>query len=187
MPSVSRAALFPRYTRAVSVDAELRRPDFGLRVIILWKVIKGILLTALAVTALLMRHGDVQAAATHFVEWLGLDPATPSIDHFLDRLETLTPNRITAIGIGAQVVGAVMFLEAWGLHRRRVWAEWLTVIVTSSLIPFELYHLVERPSVGKVATLIGNIAIVIYLLRHRWLFLPGRIGQWWRQRRAGSR
>ena len=170
----------------MSIDAELRRPDFGLRVIIVWKVVKGVLLTALAITALLMRHSDVHAAAMHVVEWFGFDPARPRIDRLLDHLETLTPNRITAIGLGAQAVGAIMFLEGWGLHRRRVWAEWLTVIVTSSFIPLEIYHLVERPSLGKVATLIGNIAIVIYLLRHRWLFLPGRIGRWWKRRRSSA-
>jgi len=77
-----------------------------------------------------------------------------------------------------------MFVEAWGLHRRRVWAEWLTVIVTSSFIPLEVYHLVEKPTFGKVATLIANVAILVYLLRHRWLFLPGRIGRWWKRRNA---
>ena len=40
------------------------------------------------------------------------------------------------------------------------------------------------PSVGKVITLVLNVAIVIYLLRHRWLFLPGRIGRWWKRRKA---
>ncbi|HEY4175246.1 MAG TPA: DUF2127 domain-containing protein [Kofleriaceae bacterium] len=167
----------------MSVEAELRRPDFGLRVIIVWKVIKGCLLAAFSIAALVLRHGDVHSSATSFVEWLGLDPASPRIDRLLDRIETLTPNRITIIGVGAAVVSAIMFIEAWGLHRRRVWAEWLTVIVTSSFIPLEVYHLVEKPSLGKVATLIANIAIVIYLLRHRWLFLPGRIGRWWKQRR----
>ncbi|HEY4055326.1 MAG TPA: DUF2127 domain-containing protein [Kofleriaceae bacterium] len=170
----------------MSVEAEVRRPDFGLRVIIVWKAIKGCLLVAFAVAALILRNGDVHTAATHFVEWLGLDPAGPRIDQLLDRLETLTPHRITTIGIGAFVVAAIMFLEAWGLHRRRVWAEWLTVIVTSSFIPLELYHLVENPSLGKVATLIANIAIVVYLLRHRWLFIPGRIGRWWKQRRLAT-
>jgi len=88
------------------------------------------------------------------------------------------------IGIGAGLVGCVMFVEAWGLHRRRVWAEWMTVIVTSSLIPLEIYHLAKHPSLGKVLTLIANVAIVLYLLRHRWLFVPGRIERWWRARRA---
>src|SRR4051812_18609348 len=101
----------------------------------------------------------------------------------LDKLDGVTPRKMTIVGIGAAAIGMVMFVEAWGLHRRRVWAEWLTVIVTSSLIPFEIYHLANHPSLGKVLTLVANVAIVIYLLRHRWLFLPGRIGRWWKARR----
>ena len=82
----------------------------------------------------------------------------------------MTPSRITLVGIGALVVAGVMFVESWGLHRRRMWAEWLTVIMTGALIPLEIYHLASHPSLGKVLTLLANVAIVIYLLRHRGLF-----------------
>ncbi len=163
---------------------EVGRPDFGLRVIVAWKAIKGTLLVAFGITAFFLRHSDLHQMGIDLVEWLGLDPAGPRISRYLDKLLSMTPGRITGLGIGAMVVAAVMFLEAWGLHRRRVWAEWLTVIVTSSLIPFEIYHLANHPSIGKVVTLIANVAIVVYLLRHRWLFLPGRIGRWWKRRRS---
>jgi uncharacterized membrane protein (DUF2068 family) len=170
----------------MSVQDEIQRPDFGLRVIIVWKTIKGVLLIALAVTVFLLRHSDIHALATDLVDWLGLDPTGPRLHRWLDRLLSLTPNRIVTVGVGALVVAGIMFLEAWGLHRRRRWAEWLTVIVTSALIPLEVYHLATHPSLGKVLTLVANVAIVVYLLRHRWLFLPGRIGRWWRARRAAK-
>jgi uncharacterized membrane protein (DUF2068 family) len=89
------------------------------------------------------------------------------------------------VGIGALAVAAVMIVEAWGLHRRRVWAEWLTVGVTSSLIPIEIYELAIGASLGKAATLVANVAIVIYLASHRGLFVRGgRLHRWWARRRA---
>ncbi len=154
----------------MTLDAELHRPDFGVRVIIVWKAIKGCLLTVLGVAAILLRHSDLHELATDVVDWLGLDPASPRLAHVLDQLTSMTPSRITLVGIGALVVAVVMFVEAWGLHRRRRWAEWLTVIMTAALIPLEIYHLVVHPSLGKVLTLVANVAIVIYLLRHRGLF-----------------
>lgn len=154
----------------MTLKAELHRPDFGVRVIIVWKAIKGCLLTLLGVAAILLRHSDLHELATEVVEWLGLDPASPRLAHLLDRLTSMTPSRITLVGIGALVVAGVMFVESWGLHRRRRWAEWLTVIMTGALIPLEIYHLASHPSLGKVLTLIANVAIVIYLLRHRGLF-----------------
>ncbi len=166
------------------VKDEVRRPDFGVRVIIIWKLVKGGLLTVLGVTAFVLRHRDLHALATDLVEWLGIDPAGPHVEGLLDRMLTLTPGRIAGLGAAAIALAGVMFLEAWGLHRRRVWAEWLTVLVTSSLIPFEIHHLAVEPTFGKVVTLVVNVGIVVYLLRHRWLFVPGRIGRWWKRRRG---
>lgn len=171
---------------ASAIEDEIRRPDFGLRVIIIWKLVKGVLLIALGITALLLRNHDLHALGVDAVEWMGIDPARPSVEKWLDKLLSLSPGKVAGLGIGAFALATVMLVEAWGLHRRRVWAEWLTVIVTASLIPLEIHHLVMRPSVGKVITLVLNVAIVIYLLRHRWLFLPGRIGRWWKRRRSPS-
>lgn len=163
---------------------ETKRPDFGLRVIIVWKIIKGCLLAGVGIATFGLIGRDMYAIAIDLVEWLGIDPASPRIARLLDRLVGVSTQRMVVIGISAVAIGAVMFLEAWGLHRRRVWAEWLTVIVTASLIPFEVYHLVRHPSLGKVLTLVANVAIVIYLLGHRGLFGPGRIGRWWQQRKS---
>ncbi|MEO8702609.1 MAG: DUF2127 domain-containing protein [Kofleriaceae bacterium] len=162
------------------LGAEIKRPDFGLRVIIVWKAVKATLLLGLAITAFVLRDADLHELAEDAVEWLGIDPARPRVEEFLAKLVGMTPMRI---GIGALVYSAVLYVEAVGLHRRRVWAEWLTVIVTSSLIPFEIYYLATKPSVGKLLALIANVAIVVYLLRHRWLFVPGRIGRWWQARK----
>jgi uncharacterized membrane protein (DUF2068 family) len=44
------------------------------------------------------------------------------------------------------------------------WGEWLTVIITSSLLPIEVYEIVRHPSAVKVTVLAVNIAIVAYLI-----------------------
>ncbi|HEY4973086.1 MAG TPA: DUF2127 domain-containing protein, partial [Steroidobacteraceae bacterium] len=63
---------------------------------------------------------------------------------------------------------AVVLAEAIGLWLRRAWAEWLTVLATSSLIPFELWELITRPPGRRLAiglTLVLNLVIVWYLAR----------------------
>ena len=164
--------------------AELQRPDFGVRVIIVWKLVKGSLLLAIAITAILLRDSNIHAVGVDVVEWLGIDPAGPRAAHWLDKLLSLDASSMMKLAVGAFAVAIVMFIEAWGLHRRRTWAEWLTIIVTSSLIPLEIHSLASHPSLGKVLTLVANVAIVVYLSRHRWLFVPGRIGRWWKARKA---
>ncbi len=61
---------------------------------------------------------------------------------------------------------AVVLVEGTGLWLRRRWAEWVTVVATTSLIPFELWELPHRPPGRRwtvAATLGVNILIAAYL------------------------
>jgi uncharacterized membrane protein (DUF2068 family) len=49
---------------------------------------------------------------------------------------------------------------------RKRWGEWLTVIITSSLVPIELYEIYRHSSYVKLVVLALNVAIVIYLIYH---------------------
>jgi uncharacterized membrane protein (DUF2068 family) len=56
---------------------------------------------------------------------------------------------------------------------RRRWAEWLTVFVTASFIPLELYELSRRFGPGKLVALVLNVAIALYLVWRRLEDRPG--------------
>jgi predicted membrane protein DUF2127 len=51
-----------------------------------------------------------------------------------------------------------------GLWLLKGWAEWLTVIITSSLVPFEVCEIWRHPTLVRIVVLAINIAIVVYLL-----------------------
>ena len=55
-------------------------------------------------------------------------------------------------------------VEGWGLWREKRWAEYLTVIVTASLIPLEIWEIVRHFTWLKVFALVVNVAIVWYLI-----------------------
>jgi len=164
----------PHVKSSFHLKDEVQRPDFGLRLIIVWKFVKAVVLVGLGITAFALVHSDIQALALRAVRWLGLDPAGHRVARALAMAAGLTPDRIAVIGVGAIIYACVMMLEGWGLHRRRTWAEWLTIILTSLLIPIEVYELARYPSLGKVLTLVVNVLIVIYLARHRFLFIRRR-------------
>jgi uncharacterized membrane protein (DUF2068 family) len=65
-----------------------------------------------------------------------------------------------AIAIGYGLLEAA---EAYGLLRRRVWGEYLTVISTALLFIPEIQELVHKPTGLKVAAFVLNIIIVVYL------------------------
>jgi Predicted membrane protein len=55
-------------------------------------------------------------------------------------------------------------VEAIGLWHERRWAEYLTVVATSGLLPFEILELSRRVTVFRVGALIVNLLIVIWLV-----------------------
>lgn len=80
----------------------------------------------------------------------------------------LSPHKVHMLmGVSAGYVGVVL-VEGVGLWRRIRWVEWLTVIATASLVPFELYELAVRPPGRRIAvlvTLVLNVLILGYLIR----------------------
>ena len=65
---------------------------------------------------------------------------------------------------------AVEGIEAVGLWYQRRWAEYLTFLVTASLLPLEVYELANRLSPLKILAFIINVAVVAYLLYAKRLF-----------------
>ena len=117
-----------------------------------------------------MLHKDVAGAVEHWVELLRLDPNNHYIDTALQKASNLTPDKIKELGLGSMIYAALFLTEGIGLWLEKRWAEWLTVIITGSLIPIELYEIYSNPTPVKVAVLLINVAIVAYLvyrIRHK--------------------
>ena len=72
-------------------------------------------------------------------------------------------HEIALFGAGALAYGGLELIEGGGLFLRKRWAEWLTVIATTLLIPVELYELARRPSLWKAGGILVNVLIVVYL------------------------
>jgi uncharacterized membrane protein (DUF2068 family) len=61
-------------------------------------------------------------------------------------------------------------VEAVGLWFNRRWAEYLTFVATSILIPYEVYELFLRVSVLKIVAFVLNVLVAGYLLYAKRLF-----------------
>ena len=90
--------------------------------------------------------------------------------HELDRLFSLDAGTLRLFGLALALYAALEGAEAVGLWYQKRWAEYLTFIATTSLLPLELYELTRRLSWFKVSALVVNLAIVLYLLFAKRLF-----------------
>jgi uncharacterized membrane protein (DUF2068 family) len=92
------------------------------------------------------------------------------ITHRLDELFSLRSSRLHLFAAIAIVYACVEGLEAVGLWLGKRWAEYLTLIVTASLLPVEVYELSHHVTPFKALAFIINLAVVVYLLYAKRLF-----------------
>ncbi len=134
-----------------------------IRLIAAFKLLKAILLIAVGVGALKLLHQDAAGALDRWAAMLGFDPGNQYVDRALQKLANLPPNKIKGLGVGSFVYAGLFLIEGIGLWMVRRWAEWFTVILTSSLVPVEIYEIHRHPTPLKILVLIINLAVVGYL------------------------
>ena len=134
------------------------------RLIACFKLLKAVLLIAVGMSALHLLHKDVASVMEHWVAKLGLDPGNRYIDRALQKFANLTPNKIKSFGVVSFIYAGLFLTEGIGLWLVKRWAEWFSVIITTSLVPLEVYEIYRHPSAIKCLVLILNIAVVGYLL-----------------------
>src|SRR5690349_11895421 len=113
------------------------RDSRPLRLFALFKLLKALLLVIVGVSALRLIHTDITSLVTEWVLRLGLDPGSRQAGRFLVKAAALTPGRLRELGVGSLAYAGLFLTEGLGLWRLKRWAQWLTVLITSSLVPLE--------------------------------------------------
>ena len=144
--------------------ADPHRSRLVLRIIALERAVRGLLLLAAGVYLLFHLNSDFGRLAERVIRSIELDPKRPLLHRIVAYLHHLHASQLRIAATFALGYGVLELVEGTGLWLDQLWAEYLTVIATSLLIPFELYELVRHPSVWKAGGIIVNVAIVIYLI-----------------------
>ena len=136
-----------------------------LRLIALERIARGVLLLAAGVYLLFHLSSDFGRLADHAIRAIELDPRRPFLHRFVAYLHRLHASELRIAALFALGYGALELVEGTGLWLDQLWAEYLTVIATSLLLPFEVYELAHRQSFWKAGGIVVNVAIVVYLAR----------------------
>jgi uncharacterized membrane protein (DUF2068 family) len=148
--------------------------DAFIKVIIVERIAKSIVLAAVAVGLLYAgRTGLLDTWADYAVTQLNLDVGRNIVLQLLLRILAYVGayNHITILAISGLGYAALEATEGVGLAMRRRWAEYLTVIATGILIPYEAYEVVLHVTFFKVGALLLNVAVVSYLAYRKRLFV----------------
>jgi uncharacterized membrane protein (DUF2068 family) len=147
--------------------------DFVLRLIAIYKLFHAAVFIAVGFGLLRLRHHNPVEVLRKGIEFIDtyvshyhLNPENRFVDWLLASAGSLTSHQFAFFGYTAFFYAALFAAEGIGLYLRKHWAEYLVIIVTGSLLPFELYALSLKLALWKFVAVAGNLAILAYLV-HR--------------------
>lgn len=148
----------------------------GYRLIGALKLLSGLLLAAAGFGIFKLLNTDLGTTLNHVIGRLHLDPENRVVHEAAARVAGVTQSQLKAIGAGTFFYAFLGFLEGTGLILQKRWASYLTIVITASLLPFELYELALKVTPIRLLVLAVNLAILAYL-----------VVMTWREKRSGVR
>ena len=141
-----------------------RRQRRVLRAVALFEFFKGSFVVLMGLCALALVHKDVWLYAESLLALLRISTDRRSAQMFLDFADNVTDARLWAAARIAFTYAALRFSEAYGLWKGRTWAEWVALVSGTLLLPLEIREMMRGITWVRSALLIGNLAVVIYMI-----------------------
>ena len=113
--------------------------DRGLLLIGLFKLAKAIFFFGIGVGAIHLLHKDLEDEVMRLALKFRFDPESRFVSLLLDKVDLIDAHRLRQISVATIGYAAVALTEGVGLLLEKVWAEYLTLILTVSFLPWELY------------------------------------------------
>jgi uncharacterized membrane protein (DUF2068 family) len=177
--TAARGHIPPREEIRLPLRGKALRDKIVLRVIAVDRGLHTVILAALAVAVFLIASHEQQLREDFYrvladiqggVAGGPLQTSHKGLVGKLDELFSLDQGTLRLVGAGLAGLAVLEAAEAVGLWFQQRWAEYLTFVATTLLLPLEVYELTASLSWFKVTALVVNLAIVVYLLVAKRLF-----------------
>ena len=146
-------------------EGKIHRSTLILRLIAAERLVRGALLVGAGIYLLFHLGSDFGRIAERVMRAVELDPRGHFLRLIVRYLHGLHAHELKVAALLALGYGTLELVEGIGLWLDQLWAEYLVVVATSLLIPFEVYELVRHPSIWKAGGILVNVLIVLYLVR----------------------
>ncbi|HEU4635105.1 MAG TPA: DUF2127 domain-containing protein [Edaphobacter sp.] len=147
------------------------RHDRGLLAIGLFKLGKAILFFFLGMGAIHLLHKDLGDEIMHIATALKFDPESKVVTLLLEKVDLIDAHRLKQISLATFGYSILALTEGIGLVLEKVWAEYLTLSLTISFLPWELFELTRHANWFRLSLLLINLAVLAYLV---WLLRKKR-------------
>jgi len=130
-----------------------------------FKLAQGLLFIAVGITALRLVHQDLPYFLARLAHHLRFNPESRFVDFLLDRAAIVNDKLLRKIGFSLFAYAALGMAEGIGLYLEKGWAEYMTLIITASFLPFEIFEVIRRITPVRSGLLVINVLVFFYLLQ----------------------
>jgi len=130
-----------------------------------YKLLQALLFVAIGVGALHLLHQDIDDVLTQVATALRFNPESRFVNFILDEASLLNDPLLRRIGVLAFSYAGISLAEAVGLYLEKMWAEYLTLAITASFLPWEVFEVFRRLTWVRVGLLVVNALVFLYLLK----------------------
>jgi uncharacterized membrane protein (DUF2068 family) len=135
----------------------------GLLVIAAFKLLNGVLLIFATIAIVHLFHRNVPAHAETWLDFFRIDSDNQFVSAALWRLRLVHTHQLKGLALLSSFYAALFLTEGVGLVMQQRWAEYLVIVATGLFVPLELYEVCKEPSALKIALLLINCAVVVYV------------------------
>lgn len=115
--------------------------------------------------ALRLLHKDVGDLVAQLADHLRFNPESRFVNFILERASNIDDRLLRRIGAVVFIYAGLDLLEGIGLYLERAWAEYLTLAITASFLPWEIFEVSRKVTWIRVGLLAVNAMVFLYLLK----------------------
>lgn len=150
----------PEHIQIHGIDPKHKK---GLRTVATIEFSKGIGAVLVAFGLLSLLHKDLWDVADSVLQFFHVNPDHHFAQTILDLADRVTDAQLWGFASGALAYSIIRFIEAYGLWRTRVWAEWLAILSGLIYLPFEIRSLLHKSTPFRWSVLLINLVLVGYV------------------------
>ncbi len=152
-------------TDSLSQLGPKQRHDKGLVLIAAYKFLQALLFAAVGIGAVHLMHKDASDVLGRVADHLHFNSEWRLVTFILDKASLLSDPLLRRIGLAAFSYAAIGVIEGIGLYMEKTWGEYLTLAITASFLPWEIFEILRRVTWFRSGLLVANLLIFFYLLQ----------------------
>lgn len=142
-----------------------RQHNRWLVLIAIYKGLQALLFVAIGVGALHMLHRDLADDLATLADHLNFNPESRFVNFVLDKASLIDDPLLKRIGAAALSYAGLSLAEGIGLYLEKMWGEYLTLAITISFLPWEVFEIFHRITWFRSSLLAINILVLFYLAK----------------------